>query len=227
MISNRDPDDPRRPHSELSVRAWIWWYFLEVPLFLWMTLAYRYRQWGSRRVPERGPVLLVANHQSFLDPVLLGIAGHHRPFYAMARATLFRYPLFKWLLGTLRAIPIDQDANDIGAVRRCVNVLREGHVLVVFPEGARTLDGMTAPFAPGTMVLIKRARPTVIPVAIEGAHDVWPRHQSLPCAFGRIATMYGRPIAADTLLSMGPDGALNSLRDQVESMRRQLAQRMS
>ncbi len=196
-------------------------------MFLWLTFAYRCRYWNAQRVPDRGPVLLVANHQSFLDPVILGVAGHHRPFYAMARLTLFRHPLFRWLIRTLRAIPIDQEATDIGAVRRCVNVLREGRALLVFPEGGRTLDGRTAPFAAGTLVLIKRARPTVIPVAIEGAHNVWPQHRRLPRAFGRIGAMYGQPIGAETLLAMGTEGALKHLHREVETMRQKLAQRLS
>ena len=227
LTSNRQQTDPASRRSDLSLRGWLWWYFLEVPLFLWLTFAYRYRYWGAQQVPDRGPVLLVANHQSFLDPVILGVAGHHRPFHSMARGTLFRHPAFGWLIRTLRAIPIDQDGADISAVRRCVNVLREGHALVVFPEGTRTLDGTTAPFAPGTMVLIKRALPMVIPVAIEGAHDVWPRNRSLPRAVGRIASMYGQPIAAETLLAMEPGGALKHLQLEVETMRRQLARRLS
>ena len=227
MTSNHEHRDSEKPPSDLSLRAWIWWYFLEISCYLWLLIAYRYRSWGARSVPDRGPVLLVANHQSFLDPVILGVAGHHRPFHAMARATLFRHPVFGWLIRTLRAIPIDQENSDVGALRHCLRVLREGRALVVFPEGARTEDGSIGPFAPGTMLLIKRAHPLVVPVAIEGAHRVWPRDRALPRLSGRIASMYGRPIPARTLLAMGTDGALKHLRDHVESMRRQLAKRIA
>ncbi len=221
--SSQKPCVPIR--TGLSLRGWVWWYMMELPCYLWVSVCYRYRSWGSMRVPKRGPVLIVANHQSFLDPVVLGVSGHRRPFHAMARDTLFHNPVFGWLIRSLRAIPIDQEASDLRAMRACIGVLKRGEVLLIFPEGSRTEDGSTAPFAPGTMVLIKRARPMVVPVAIEGAHHAWPRGQTLPRATGRIMAMYGRPICADKLMAMGAERALAHLRDQIEGMRLRLKAR--
>ena len=143
----------------------------------------------------------------------------------MARSSLFRNRFLGWLIGSLRAIAVSRDESDMTAMRRCIKVLREGRSLVVFPEGARTPDGMTRRFAPGTMLLIKRARPIVVPVAIDGSHLAWPRQRLLPRLSGRIAVMYGRPICADDLLAMGADRALEMLRQQVETMRLELARR--
>lgn len=145
----------------------------------------------------------------------------------MARSTLFRNPFFAWLIRSLRAIPIDQTTADMPAIRRCIQVMKEGGCLLIFPEGARTEVGTTTSFAPGTMVLIRRARPTVVPVAVEGAQHIWPRGRSVPKLRGRIAAMYGAPIPADELLDQPVEEVLKRLERQIESMRRELARRLS
>lgn len=211
--------------ARMSPRQWIWWYMLEIPCYLWITIAYRFRSWGATRIPRRGAVLFVANHQSYLDPILLGVAGHHRPFYAMARASLFKHRFFAWLIGTLRAIPIEQQGSDLAAMRRCMDVLRRGATLLVFPEGARTLDGSVAAFSPGTIILIKRTRPIVVPVAIDGAYAAWPRGGRLR-GRGRIGVLYGDPIGPDELLALSPDEALRRLETGVEALRHELGRRL-
>lgn len=217
--------DAERITERLNLRQWIWWYMLEFPCQVWVTVAYRFRVWHARRVPRRGGVLLVANHQSYLDPILIGVAGHRRPFYAMARSSLFHNRFFAWLIGTLRAIPIEHGGTDLTAMRRCMEVLRRGAALLVFPEGARTRDGSVASFASGTMVLIRRTRPTVVPVAIEGAYQAWPRGGRLR-AFGRIGVAYGEPIEAETLLALPTADALGVLESRVEALRQEVREKM-
>jgi len=163
-------------------------------------------------------VLFVSNHQSFLDPIIVGI-GTRLPFFALARSTLFHHPVLGWLIRSLSAIPVEQGAGDLSAMRQCVDVLKADQPLLIFPEGARTLDGRTHPFETGTMLLIKRARPRVVPVAIEGAFEVWPRGARRPRPFGRIAVAFAESIDAETLLAMGAEEARAHLADLVESMR--------
>ena len=186
--------------------------------FVSCAFAYRYRVWGPKRIPRSGPVLFVANHQSFLDPILVGLGSHSRQFYAMARVTLWRNQLLGWLIGTLNAIPIDQSKGDMTALRRCIEVLKQGQALLVFPEGSRTSDGALTPFAPGVLLLIKRTKPTVVPVAIRGAFAAWPRVRRIPRLSGHIDVMFGQPIQADHLLSMGSDRALAELHSTVDAM---------
>ena len=112
-------------------------------------------------------------------------------------------------------------------MKNCINILRQGRTLLIFPEGIRTLDGHMAPFNPGTMLMIRRAQPLVVPVAINGAFRAWPRGKALPRLFGRIEVQYGRPIAAEALIAMGSKAALQHLHDQVEVMRRELSTRMT
>ena len=140
---------PGRP-----LRRVLWWSLLHLFCFAWVGPCYRYRCWGARHVPRRGPVLLVANHQSFLDPILVGLGAHHRQFYALARATLFDQPLLAWLIRSLNALPVRQGVGDKAAMRRCLEVLDHQQALLVFPEGSRTRDGRTSVAFTG-----RRARP--------------------------------------------------------------------
>lgn len=205
----------------------LWWHFLHLLCFLWFAPMYRYRAWGVRRIPAEGPVLLVSNHQSFFDPILVGLGSHRRQFAAMARSTLFDHPIFAWLIRSLNAIPVVQGESDLKAMRKCVEVLKQGQALLIFPEGERSTTGKTQAFATGTMLLIKRAKPTVMPVALDGAFAVYPRGRKFPRLRGRMAVMYGQPIAAETLLAMQPNEALAYLQQTVEQMRQEVAGKLS
>lgn len=200
-----------------------WWHVLHFICFIWFRLAYDYRSFGVYNVPRTGPVLLVCNHQSYLDPIIVGLALHWRVFYAMARSTLFRSPAFGWLIRSLNAIPVERGESDLSAMRLSLNVLKAGHALVIYPEGTRTRDGSVGPFAPGTFLLVKRGGAPVVPVAIEGSYAVWPKGRPAPRATGRISVRFGQPIPAERLIELGPAAALDLLRQQVESMRWGLA----
>jgi 1-acyl-sn-glycerol-3-phosphate acyltransferase len=208
-----------------SIGRILWWHLLHLICYVWVGPCYRYRAWGIGRIPRSGPVLFVSNHQSFLDPILVGLGAHHRQFYAMARSTLFDHPVFAWLIGTLNAIPVERGQSDTASMRKCIDVLGQGHALLLFPEGTRTPDGTTQAFQRGLMLLIKRAQPTIVPVAIDGAFDAWPKGRKCPRATGRIFVEYGRPIPAADLLQLPSDAALDELRQRIESTRQVLSQR--
>lgn len=192
--------------------------------FVFLLPLYRYRSFGVRNIPRTGPVLLVSNHQSYLDPSLVGLGCHRRQFAALARSTLFDHPVFAWIIQMLNAIPVTQGESDVGAMRKCIAELNKGQALLIFPEGARTLSGEVEPFETGTMLIIKRAKPTILPVAIEGAFDVWKRG-GFPKLHGRIAVKYGEPIPAETIIGMGADRGLSFLRDEVARMHEELKAR--
>jgi len=204
----------------------VWWHLCHALCVVWFAVCYRFRFFGQHHIPRTGPVLYVCNHQSMLDPIIAGIGSSHRQFYAMARATLWNSKPLGWIMNSLNAIPVDQDNPDASTMKRCIEVLKQDHALLIFPEGARTLTGKTEAFEPGTMLVIKRAKPTIIPVALEGAYDVWPRTKKAPKPFGRIACQYGKPIPAEDILAMKPKEALAHLQDTVEQLRMDLAERM-
>src|SRR4051812_23764296 len=95
-----------------------------------MTLGFSLRSEGRQRVPRTGPVLLIANHQSFLDPILVGLCSR-RHLRFLARKTLFRVPAFAWLIRNLGAVPIDQEGIGKEGIRIILEQLRQGRAVVV------------------------------------------------------------------------------------------------
>jgi len=191
--------------------------------FIW-----RVRIFGLPNVPAEGGVLLACNHQSFLDPVLVTLALYREGNY-MARDTLFRNKYFRMLIESLNAFPVKRSTADVGAIKEIIRRLRDGKVVVTFPEGTRTSDGSILPLHDGSMLVAKRAGSAIVPTLIDGAFEAWPRTKSLP-RFGSIHICYGRAIlpAEAAALSVAEltrrvEAALREL--QAERWRKHLAGR--
>jgi len=186
---------------------------------LFLRLFHRTTILGIDRVPERGPLLIVANHQSFYDPPLVGcyITSRHTDF--VARAGLFKVPLLAALIRPLNTIPIAEAGGDTAAMKEALRRLGEGKAVVIFPEGSRSPDGAMREFKRGISVLVKRARCPVLPAAVEGVHDAFPRG-GRPTLFGpRIGVAYAEPIPHAELMRNGPDAALRRLEREVDDRR--------
>ena len=145
---------------------------------LYVTLC-RGRVFGIRNVPRAGGVLLVSNHQSFLDPVLATLALPRECSY-MARDSLFRHPLFRRLIAGLNAFPVKRDTADMGAIKETMRRLKAGKLVLTFPEGTRTLDGGIGPMRAGVVLLARKTRVPIVPMVIMGAYEAWPRTAPLP-----------------------------------------------
>ena len=210
-----------------SLRKIAWWAMVQTTCYIWCATFYRHRTWGLHHIPSTGPVLLLSNHQSFLDPVAVGVACHRRQFYALARSSLFTNPILGWLIGSINAIPVRRGEMDMVAMRLAIQALKRGQAMLIFPEGTRTPDGKTKAFSKGTLLLVKRAKPMIVPVAVEGAYDVWPKERRVPRMAGRIGVSFGKPISADELIAMGAEDGLESVRQTIEGMRLDLADRLS
>src|SRR5262249_55912329 len=117
-----------------------WWHFCHVLTSHAFTLGFSLRTEGGAHAPRSGPALVVANHQSFLDPVAVGLA-FPRPLIYLARKSLFRNPIFSWLIRSLNAVPIDQEGIGKEGIRTILAQLNLGKAVLVFPEGERTLTG--------------------------------------------------------------------------------------
>ncbi|MDP7018930.1 MAG: lysophospholipid acyltransferase family protein [Pirellulaceae bacterium] len=158
---------------------------------------FRLRCTGRENYPTEGGGLICSNHQSMFDPVLVGLTCDRRLNY-LARRSLFRFFLFGWLIRFLDAIPIDRDGMGLDGIRETLRRLKRGELVLIFPEGTRTEDGEVATLMPGVCALAKRGKGPLIPVAIDGAYDAWPRSAKLP----RFATLHidiGEPLTVEQM----------------------------
>ena len=170
------------------------------------TFVYGARFTGARNVPLGGSLLVVANHQSHLDPPVIG-CGFPRRMNYMARKDLFSFAPFRWLIQSFDAIPVDRQASPIAGVRETMRRLGRGEAVLMFPEGTRTLDGEIGTFMPGFSMIAVRSGAAVQPAAIEGAFDVWPRTNRFPW-LGTIHVYFGQPMLASEVASLGVEGVL-------------------
>jgi len=190
----------------------------ECALFV-LVLFFRLKRVGIHHVPPRGPVLIVANHQSFLDPPVIATGIRSRQSDFLARGGLFKFKPFGWIITKLNTTPIKQGAGDSGAMKLVLQKLKDGKLMIVFPEGSRTCDGQMLEFQRGIGVLLKRADCQVVPVGISGAFDAWPRTRKLPRLFTKkIVVCYGQPISSEELMANGTDDALETLEQRVHEL---------
>jgi 1-acyl-sn-glycerol-3-phosphate acyltransferase len=166
-----------------------------------MTLGFSLRTEGYQHIPPQGPVLLIANHQSYIDPILVGLAVRRHPVF-LARQSLFRHRPLAWLMRSLHAVPVNQEGFAREGLKKVFEQLRAGRAVAIFPEGERTADGRMSPLRPGIHLLIKRMEMPIVPIGISGAYDAWPCWRAypipaplfLPAGIGTIAVSVGRPM---------------------------------
>lgn len=161
---------------------------------------------GRENLITEGPVLVASNHQSFLDPPLIGNL-YETEMVFLARKTLF-VGFFKWLYPQWNAIPVDQDRPDMSSLKTIIRRLKEGHRVLVFPEGARTLDGEIGEAAPGIGLIAAKSGAVIQPVRISGAREALPRG-SARIRFARITVSVGPAIhltADDLEATTGKEG---------------------
>ena len=167
------------------------------------THACRYQVQGREHVPREGGVILAANHTSYLDPPLVGSAVR-RPIHFMAKAELFGVPALGWFIARAHAFPVHRGAADRRALRTAVQLLRQGEVLLIFPEGTRSPDGRLMPAELGVGIIALRSGAPVVPVAHTGADRVLPRGTPL-LRPAKIRVRIGPPLRFDHLAGRAGD----------------------
>jgi len=168
------------------------WKFLQAICRIATTLLFDLKVFGVHRIPQEGGVLVVCNHQSYLDPVLVAVRSR-RPLSYMAKSELFGFKPFDWLIRSLGAFPVRQGAGDVRAIKEAIERLQQGDALTIFPEGSRSEDGGLLPIEPGIGLMVRKAKVPVLPVVIDGAFRAWPKGRRI---FGPapVRVLYGSPM---------------------------------
>jgi long-chain acyl-CoA synthetase len=151
---------------------------------------------GIEKLPESGPYILSSNHQSYLDPLILASVVPPRVFeklFAVGTSEIFGKGFMLRVARSLRTVVVDPDANLISAMRAGAFGLRQGRPLILYPEGERSIDGTPRIFKKGAAILSIHLQVPIIPIAIEGFYDAWPRNKSFQ-GFKPLKMSFGDPI---------------------------------
>jgi 1-acyl-sn-glycerol-3-phosphate acyltransferase len=197
-----------------------------------MTFGFSLRTEGHQNVPRQGPALLIANHQSFIDPILVGLAVRRHAVF-LARQSLFRHGFLAWLVRSLHGVPVNLEGFAREGLKTILEQLRAGRAVAVFPEGERTRNGRMSPLRPGIHLLIKRLEMAIVPIGIAGAYDAWPRWRAYPLPApllgparkGTIAVSVGPPMDSRRFADQPRDQVLAELFVEVQKQKER-AQRL-
>src|SRR5436853_2386061 len=156
-----------------------------------------WRVYNAERVPLQGPVILAANHASFLDPPLVG-AGVRRGINYLARENLFRFPVVGWVLRKWNSVPVDRDGGGAKGLKAILDRLLAGGAIILFPEGTRTPDGKLQPARAGIGLTVIKSNAPVVPVRVFGTFEAYNRFMKWPRP-RRVAVKYGQPMMFEEL----------------------------
>ncbi len=158
---------------------------------------FRWRVYHPERVPLSGPVILAANHASFIDPPFVG-AGLTRDIHYLARESLFRFAAFGAILRAVNCVPVDRDGGGGAGLKAILDRLLDGAAIILFPEGTRTRDGELQPARSGIGLVVIKSTAPVVPVRVFGTYQAYGRHLNFPRPRS-IAVKYGHPMLFEKL----------------------------
>jgi long-chain acyl-CoA synthetase len=189
---------------------------------------------GLEHLPASGPYLITPNHQSYLDSFFLMGSLPWRIFrqvFFVGASEYFETPFMRWFARQVNVVPVDPDSSLVPAMQAGGFGLRHGRVLVLFPEGERSIDGTVKSFKKGAAILSQHLSAPIVPVALDGIYEIWPRNR--PIAWGvlrpwrraPVAIHVGPPLPAPRPIGAGdalPEGAYEALttalRDRIDAM---------
>ncbi len=182
-------------------------------VFFLLRLFYRLEVVGTENIPS-GPCLIASNHSSYLDPPIVA-SSCPLEMHLLARASLFRFPIFGPFIRSVNAHPVDTSGEDVQALRVVLNLLKEGDKVLIFPEGGRSFTKEWMPFKHGLAMLSLHSGHPILPVVIEGAHEIWPKEKSLPKIRGRLKVTYLPLIYPDEFKSLPKKEAQKALTERL------------
>jgi len=179
-----------------NVFAEVFFFLLGKLIYLFALDRFHLKLRGIENLPEKGPYLICSNHQSYIDPLVLAGALPYRLFrdaFALGTSDIFGKGFMRRLARWLRVAVLDPDANLVPAMRAGAYGLSQGHILFLYPEGERTNDGNPRVFRKGAAILSIHTQAPIVPVAIEGFYEAWPRHKKFP-RFTDLQVVIGKQI---------------------------------
>jgi 1-acyl-sn-glycerol-3-phosphate acyltransferase len=223
----------RQPRGIVRAFWHLWIWFCLAVVLIYLKIFNRTRIQGLEHIPPAGPILIVGNHISDLDPALLCAAVLIRyPKQlprAVAKVELFRAPFLGSMIRSYGAISVDRTGKDVRAMREIVRAMKTGKVLI-FPEGTRSMDGKLLPGKRPVGRLIHIARPLIIPAAIWGTITAVPPTSVIPRIGKDIGVRFGPPLDMDRFYDLPPtkvasqqiiDHVMASISKMVEDLKRE------
>jgi 1-acyl-sn-glycerol-3-phosphate acyltransferase len=183
--------DATRPAVDPQARN-LHWRSIQYLLQLLFTPWLRYRARGLENLPASSGALLLSNHQSFLDPLLIGLPLQ-RPVSFLARDSLFRAPIVGWVLRNTYVMPLNREGGAASGIKETLKRMDQGYLVGLFPEGTRSHDGSVGEFKPGFAALLRRSKLPVLPIGIHGAHRALGR-RVLSLRPERVCVVFGPPL---------------------------------
>jgi 1-acyl-sn-glycerol-3-phosphate acyltransferase len=202
------------PYGSPLRRNWVW-FISQVIVGVVFSIWLRFRARGIERIPASGGALLLANHSSFIDPLLVGLPLR-RPVSFLARNTLFHVPVIGWILRHTYVMPLARDTGGAAGIRETLRRLENGFLVGIFPEGTRSADGTMGPFKPGFAALVRRTDLPIYPVGIAGAQRALGRG-SFVLKPHRVCVVFGEPFPRETIDGLRQRGREDELVDAVRT----------
>jgi 1-acyl-sn-glycerol-3-phosphate acyltransferase len=168
--------------------------FIRITCYIAFRVLFRLRVFGRENIPQTGPVLICPNHQSHLDPMLIGSSSPRRMNF-LAKKQLFSFWPLAWIIRFLDSIPLDREGMSAGGIKETLKRMKRAEMALLFPEGTRSPDGEFKKVLPGFCALVKRTGANIVPVGIQGAAEAWPRKRSFPMPGHKIVIVFGKPIS--------------------------------
>jgi long-chain acyl-CoA synthetase len=218
-ILSEPVDDPEvLALARHNIFAEVFFFLLGRMIYLLALDRFHLKLRGLENLPEKGPYLICSNHQSYIDPLVLTSALPWRLFrmaFALGTSDIFGKGFMRRLARWLRVVVLDPDANLVPAMRSGFYGLNQGRILILYPEGERSDDGKPTLFRKGAAILSIHAQAPIVPVAIEGFYEAWPRHKKFP-RFADLQLVFGAPIQPPAL-SEASEAAYEGLTSEVKS----------
>jgi long-chain acyl-CoA synthetase len=197
-ILSEDPADPEvlalgKPQPFIET----FWFLVSRLVQIISLDLFRLRVSGLENLPDKGPYIISSNHQSYIDPVVMASVLPEnvlRNSFAVGTSDIFGHGFMRRLARWLRVVVVDPDANLVPAMRAGAFGLRHGRVLLLYPEGERSIDGTPKVFKKGVAILSIHMQAPIVPVAIDGFYEVWPRGKNFFQKVGPLRMRFGKPV---------------------------------